>query len=235
MTKVLYRIYFCVFFVPVGAVITILTAVFTIFMCAFFDNRVWGFYPARTWARLLCHLSFVRVKVTGRENIQKNHSYIFASNHQSVYDIFAIYGWLNLPFKWIMKKELEKIPFVGQACKSAGHIFIVRGQTKAALQSIIEAKKKLVNGLSVVIFPEGSRTFTGEVGAFKRGAFQMAADLQLPIVPITIKGAFEVMPRTTYWASPRTIELIIHEAVDTSEYVGNQSGLMEKVREAIIK
>ena len=132
MAKILYRIYFCVFFVPVGAIITILTALFTILMCAFFDNRVWGFYPARTWARLLCYLSFVRVKVSGRENIQENHSYIFASNHQSGYDIFAIYGWLNVPFKWIMKKELEKIPFVGQACKSAGHIFIMRGQTKAA-------------------------------------------------------------------------------------------------------
>ena len=234
MTKILYRIYFCVFFVPVGAAITILTAVFTIFMCAFFDNRVWGFYPARTWARLLCHLSFVRVKVLGREHITENQSYVFASNHQSGYDIFAIYGWLNVPFKWIMKKELEKIPFVGRACKSAGHIFIARGQTKAALQSIIEAKKKLVNGLSVVIFPEGSRTYTGEIGAFKRGAFQMAADLQLPILPITIEGAFEVMPRTTYWVSPGTITLTFHEAVDTVEYAGKQTELMEKVREAIM-
>jgi len=235
MAKILYRIYFCVFFIPVGAVITVLTAVFTILMCAFFDNRVWGFYPARTWARLLCHLSFVRVKVSGRENIQKNQSYVFVSNHQSGYDIFAIYGWLNVPFKWVMKKELEKFPFVGQACKSSGHIFITRGQTKAALQSIIEAKEKLVNGLSVVIFPEGSRTHTGEVGAFKRGAFQMASDLQLPIVPITIKGAFQVLPRSTYWTTPGTITLTIHEPVDTSKYAENQSELIETVRNSIIK
>jgi 1-acyl-sn-glycerol-3-phosphate acyltransferase len=232
MAKILYRIYFCVIFVPVGAVLTILTALFTILTCAFLDDKFWGFYPARTWARLMCRLSFVRVKVVGRGNIAKNHSYIFASNHQSGYDIFAIYGWLNAPFKWIMKKELEKIPFIGRACRSAGHIFIVRGQTKAALQCINEAKQKLVNGLSVVIFPEGSRTYTGEVGTFKRGAFQMASDLQLPIVPITIRGAFEVMPRTTHWATPHKITLTIHPPVDTAKY--NQNELIEMVRNAII-
>jgi 1-acyl-sn-glycerol-3-phosphate acyltransferase len=217
------------------AVVTILTALITILMCSFFDDRIWGFYPARTWARLMCWLSFVRVEVVGRENIAKNHSYVFAANHQSFYDIFSIYGWLNVPFKWIMKKELEKIPFVGHACRSAGHIFIARGQAKAALQSINEAKKKLVNGLSVVIFPEGSRTYTGEVGAFKRGGFQIASDLQLPIVPITIRGAFEVMPRTTYWATPRKITLIIHEPVDTAKYIENQNELIEIVRNSILK
>ena len=171
----------------------------------------------------------------GREHIDKSQSYVFVANHQSMFDIYAIYGWLNVPFKWIMKKELEAIPFVGKACKSAGHIFIPRGQTKAAMSCIEEAKRKLTNGLSVVIFPEGSRTFTGEVGSFKRGAFQIATDLQLPIIPVTIKGAFEVMRRGTFRQRPGKIELIIHKEIDTSTYIDNQNELMQIVRKSIVE
>ena len=171
--EILYFIYQWLIYIPIMAVVTVLTALVTMLMCAFFDDKIWGFYPAKVWARLMCYLAFVRVKVVGREHIEKSQSYVFVANHQSMFDIYAIYGWLNVPFKWIMKKELEAIPFVGKACKSAGHIFISRGQTKAAMGCIEEAKRKLTNGLSVVIFPEGSRTFTGEVGTFKRGAFQI--------------------------------------------------------------
>ena len=233
LSKFLFSIYLWVIFLPLAAVITVLAAAITIVTCAFLNDRFWGFYPAKIWARLWCYLSFVRVKVSGREHIEKNKSYVFVANHQSAYDVFAIYGWLNVPFKWVMKQELAKIPFVGKACKSAGHIFISRGQSKASLSGIQLAEKKLVNGLSVVIFPEGSRTHNGEVGNFKRGAFQIAADLRLPIIPITIKGAYEVMPRNSYYISPKKIQLIIHPAVDVSEYADDQNALIQAVRKTI--
>ncbi len=232
--RILYSIYYWLFYIPFMAVMTVLAALVTTVMCTFFNDKIWGFYPSKIWAMLMCYVAFVRVDVKGREHIEKNQSYVFVANHQSMFDIYAIYGWLNVPFKWIMKKELEAIPFVGKACKSAGHIFIPRGQTKAAKKCIDEAKKKLVNGLSVVIFPEGSRTHTGEVGAFKRGAFQIATDLQLPIIPITIKGAFEVMPRNSSVVHPQKIELIIHPKVETSHYLENHNDLVQIVRQSIV-
>jgi 1-acyl-sn-glycerol-3-phosphate acyltransferase len=234
LLRLLFLVYELFIFFPIMAVITIATALTTILMCAFFNDKTWGFYPAKIWARLMCYLSFVRVKVHGKENIEKSQSYVFVANHQSMYDIYAIYGWISVPFKWVMKKELEKIPFVGRACKSAGHIFISRGQSKAALQCIDDAKKKLVDGLSVVIFPEGSRTYDGTVGTFKRGAFQIASDLQLPIIPVTIKGAFEVMPRNSFIIHPGTIELFFHPTVNTNNYANQQTDLIESVRKTII-
>ncbi len=232
--RILYIVYYVLLYVPFMAVITILTALVTIVTCAFFDDKIWGFYPAKIWSVLMCYMAFVRVEVKGREHIEKNQSYVFVANHQSMFDIYAVYGRLNVPFKWIMKKELESIPFVGKACKSAGHIFIPRGQNKAAKKCIEEAEKKLVNGLSVVIFPEGSRTHTGEIGLFKRGGFQIAADLQLPIIPITIKGAFEVMPRNSLIARPGNIKLIIHPKVETSHYINNQNELIQIVRQSVV-
>jgi 1-acyl-sn-glycerol-3-phosphate acyltransferase len=215
-------------------VATVLVAGITTLMCSMFDDRKWGFYPAKIWSRFTCYFTFVRIEVEGRENIDKNQSYVFVANHQSFYDIFAIYGWLNIPFKWVMKKELEKAPIIGIACKSAGHIFISRNQGKAALKSIEEAKKKLINGLSVVIFPEGSRTPNGEIGTFKRGAFQIATDLQLPIIPISIIGAFDVMSKHTFNITPGKIKMIIHKEIDASLYIDNQSELINVVRKSIV-
>ena len=229
----IFFLYQWLIFFPVFLVTTILTALTTIVMCALFNDRVWGFYPAMIWSRITCYMAFVRVKVSGREHIRPNQSYIFVCNHQSLFDIFAVYGWLNIPFKWIMKKELEKIPFVGPACKSAGHIFITRGQSKSALQSIEDAKKKLQNGLSVVIFPEGSRTFDGNVNTFKRGAFQIASDLSLPIIPVSISGAFVVMPRTSFLLKPHKIELVFHEEVSLPHNGQHNTEDIEKIRSII--
>ena len=114
-----------------------------------------------------------------------------------------------------MKKELRRIPFVGKACVSAGHIFIDRSNSVRAKQSIEKAEERLRNGSSVVIFPEGTRTRTGKLMRFKRGAFAIAADLHLPVVPITIKGAFEVMPTDSWYIKPGVIEMIVHPPVDT--------------------
>lgn len=99
--------------------------------------KLWGYYPAHTWSRLFCILSLVRIEVRGRENIDKNTSYVFVSNHQGAYDIFLIYGYLNHNFKWMMKKSLRNIPFVGSACAAAGHIFVdnsTPGRLKETLQ-----------------------------------------------------------------------------------------------------
>lgn len=117
-----------------------------------FDPRLPSFLCGSTWARLNGWLTPMFVKIIGKDNIDKNQSYIIAANHQSQYDIFLLYGWLGIDFKWVMKQELRKIPFIGISCEKIGHIFINRFDKKAAVAAINAAKKKIINGTSVIFF-----------------------------------------------------------------------------------
>ena len=155
----------------------------------------------------------------GLEKIERGKSYVFAANHQSMFDIFVIYGWLPVRFKWIMKKELRKVPFVGLASEMAGHIFVDRSNAHAAKVSIEKAKKQLKKGNSIVVFPEGTRSSNGQMRKFKKGAFQIAADLALPIVPVTIKGSFERLSKTSFKVKPGVIEMIIHQPIEVTPYL----------------
>ena len=112
-----------------------------------------------------------------------------------------------------MKKSLRKLPFVGKACESAGHIFVDRSGPKKVLETIRQAKASLKDGVSLVVFPEGARTFTGHMGYFKKGAFQLADDLQLAVVPVTIDGSFEILPRTGKWIHRHRMILTIHDPI----------------------
>ena len=119
-------------------------------------------------------------------------------------------------FKWMMKAEIQKIPFVGKACNAAGHIFIDRKIPVSAKRSLKKAEKQLQNGVSVVIFPEGTRTKTGVMGKFKKGAFLIATDLKLPVLPITLRGSYERITRNTFLITPGTIEMIVHDPISVS-------------------
>lgn len=222
-------------FLPLFTVSTILTALSTIIFAAVFKDRNITYLPARLWSRFACKGMFIKVRVIGKDKIDPSRSYIFAANHQSAYDIFLIYGWLNNRFKWIMKKELRKIPLVGAACESAGHIFIDRSNPLAAIKSIETAQMKLKNGASITVFPEGTRSKDGVMGKFKRGAFTIAGTIGLPIVPLTIKGTHDVMPKGSYNIHPGTLTLIIHDPIPYSKelFEHDQQALMQQVRDII--
>lgn len=211
-----YTVYEFLVFVPIAIIITTITALTTMTITPFSKSAKWGYYPAIVWARLMCATALIRVHIVGRDLYDTKQSYIFVSNHQSIYDIFPIYGYIGNRFVWIMKKELQKIPLVGKACEAVGHIFIDRSSAIKSKRSMEAAERKLRNGLSVVIFPEGSRTRNGALGRFKRGAFSIAADLHLPVVPITINGAYDVLPAGSCLIKPRKIELIFHKPIDTT-------------------
>lgn len=233
--KVLWLIYIICVWYPLGIVATILCAIVTMLGCSLGSDRVWGFYPGMIWSRFMCCLSWNRVTVKGRENIRKGQSYVFASNHTSIYDVFLIYGYIGVPFKWIMKKEIATWPFVGWACKAAGFLFINRQKGREAFRTLQEAKHVFTDGVSLVVFPEGTRTHDGEIAKFKRGAFEIARAVELPIIPMRIDGGFHVMPYNKIYPIPGPLTLTIlpevefHPADHDDELVQ-----IEAIRENII-
>jgi len=219
---------------PILLVATFLTAVISIIGGTLGFGRSWGYYCPRLWAKLFCAMTFVRVKVSGRENISQGESYVFVANHQGAYDIFAIYGYLNHQFRWMMKKALEKIPLVGYSCRVIGQIYVDNSSPAAIRETMATAKKQLSQGMSVVVFPEGSRTRDGKVGRFKKGAYSLALEFDLPVVPITIDGAYNVMPRTSLLPHWGTIKLTIHKPIHPGTEGHDIHRLIEDSRSAIL-
>jgi len=212
---ILYRIYQLFVAIPLIVLATVLTALVTIVGCFIGNGHFWGYYPGKCWSWFIIRILFLPIKVEGRENLQPGQSYVFAANHQGAFDIFMIYGFLGRNFKWMMKKSIRKIPFVGIACECAHHIFVDKSGASKIKQTYDQARETLREGMSVVVFPEGARTFTGHIGIFRRGAFMLADELQLPVCPITINGSFDVMPRTHDWHFPvrHRLSLTIHEPI----------------------
>jgi len=236
--KPLYIIYQYLIAFPLIIVVTLFTAIFTI-LCFPWKN---GKAPRAVqvfWSRSVLWFLLIPIKVTGQENVDPKQSYVFVANHQSFLDVFAVYGWLPNNFKWLMKKELRKVPFVGTACSVAGHIFVDRSNPRAALQSMDHIKKELVDGISTVIFPEGTRTKTGEMGRFKQGAFKIAMDMGLPVVPLSLGGFFKAMPSGQAFANPRArVSLHIGKPIDISQFNDineAMAAVREKVAEGLSK
>ena len=213
MGKIVYRVYQLCIALPILLVLTLLTALTTIVGSFIGSAHFWGYYPGKIWSQLICRILLLPIKVNNNQLVKTNQSYIFVANLQGSFDIFLIYGFLGRNFKWMMKKSLRKIPFVGKACESAGHIFVDRSSPKKVLATMRQAESSLKDGVSLVVFPEGARTFTGHMGYFERGAFQLADELQLEVAPGTIDGAFEILPRTGKWIHRHRMILTIHEPI----------------------
>lgn len=229
----LYYIYFFLIAVPVLFSLTVLTCIVILIGTAIGNGSWWGYYPAMVWAKVFCILSLVKVSVRGRENIDKRTSYVFVANHQGAYDIFSVYGYLGHNFKWMMKKSLRKIMLVGYTCQKCGHIFVDRSSPTAIRRTIETAEKRLRDGMSLVVFPEGARTFTGKMGPFKKGAYQLALEFRLPLVPVTIDGSFGIMPRTRYVPRPGRIVLTIHKPIAPPADEAARAEVIEQTRQAI--
>ena len=189
---------------------------------------------ARWWAKIQLLVSGVRVEVRGVEHLDRETPYIYMSNHQGSYDIFALLSCLPVQFRWIAKKELFAIPILGWAMGAANYISIDRSGRRKALESIERAASKIKGGVSVVIFPEGTRSRDGSIQPFKRGGFTLALKSGVPIIPITINGSRDVMPRDSMRVRPGEIRVSIDRAIQTTPFSSRERNvLMEKVRETI--
>ena len=213
--KYLYRLYQVIIAIPLGLVATLLTSLVTIIGCSIGNGHFWGYYPAHFWGRFILWIFLIPVKVVGRENLERRQSYVFVANHQGAFDIFLVYGYLNRNFKWMMKYQLKSIPLVGFACKKAHHIFVDKRGPKKIKATYDTARETLQDGMSVTMFPEGSRSFTGHMGIVRKGAFALADELQRPVVPMTITGSFNSVPRQRdfHFANWHRLSLTIHAPI----------------------
>lgn len=235
--KFLYHLYQLFFALPLMLVSTILTALVTSIGCLLGFGHVFGYYPAKVWGWLTIHLFLLPLKVRGHENIDKKTSYVFVANHQGAFDIFIILGFLGRNFKWMLKASLRHAPLIGRACYDAGYIFVDKSGPKAIKQTIDRARNILQGGTSLVVFPEGSRSWDGRMIAFKKGAFQLADQLQMPVVPLTITGSFEVYPRTHKgFVNFHPLTLTIHKPITPKgEGPENMKATMDEAYDVIEK
>ncbi len=213
--RYLYRLYQLLVVLPIALVLTILMVAAVVLGCMLGDGHYWGYAPGRWWSRAILKLFLIPVKVEGQARLEKDQSYVFVANHQGAFDIFLIYGYLNRNFKWMMKYQLRNIPLVGYACEKSHQIFVDKRGPKKIKASYDAARNTLKDGISLTVFPEGARTFTGHMGIFRRGAFALADELQLPVVPLTINGSFNIMPRMRDWhfANWHPLTLTIHQPI----------------------
>jgi 1-acyl-sn-glycerol-3-phosphate acyltransferase len=198
---------------PVAVAATLVGSAAVVVLSPFVNPSTLSRVIAGSWARIVAFVVPMSVKLIGRENIDPDQSYVVVSNHQSNIDIIVLYGFLGIDFRWVMKQELRSVMGLGTACAALGHIYIDRSNHEAAIRSINEARERITGGTSVIFFPEGTRSEDGRLKQFKKGAFRFAMDTGLPILPVTVDGACDVLPARRFDLRPGRARLVIHKPI----------------------
>ena len=210
---------------------SIFVAIFTLLLFPFnYKGK-----PVNVLMKLWCIMTLliygVKVSVSGAENIKNDKGKVYVSNHASYLDIFVLLAKIPDNVRIIYKKELNRMPLIGWAMMAAGFVSIDRSNVRSSLHSLAQAAKKIRNGLSLVIFPEGTRSYDGSIGEFKRGMFVLAEKAEAQIIPVTIKNTFNLMPRTGFKVKPGKVELIIHKPLQFNK----DKSFINEIREIIKK
>lgn len=191
---------------------------------------------ANLWGQVMLFICATKVEVIGGKNILRGKPQVLMANHQSDFDILITLAHVPGQFRWIAKKELFTIPIFGRAMRGAGYIEIDRQNHEKAIQSLDLAALRIRQGKSVMTFPEGTRSRNGEIKAFKQGTFYLAIQSGVPIVPISIIGSGEIMPKRSLKVKPGKIKLVIDKPIDTKDYsLENRQELIDRVRQVIIR
>lgn len=198
--------------------------------------RICRFCPSR-WARAIVRASGVRVEMEGLEHLRGRPGQILVANHASWYDVLVLAGYLPVDYRFVAKKELARIPFFGGAWQACGHIAIDREDRTSAIQSLAVARRQ-VNEVgespTVVIFPEGTRTPDGALHAFKKGAFVLAIQAGVPVVPAAILGSRAVMAKGSWRIRSGTVRVRFGEAIPVDGMVhADRNDLTRAAREAV--
>jgi len=194
-----------------------------------------AFSITRLWAMGILAVTGTRTTVRGKENIDKSRSYIIISNHQSHFDILAIVVRLGIQYRWIIKKEIRKVPLFGYALHASRNIFIDRSNRQSAISSINDGVDRLPPGVGVLFFAEGTRSPDGTIREFKKGGFVTAVEKGLPILPVTVNGSRKVLPKHRLVYRSGKIEVVVAKPIETVDCTPETiDALVKKTRDTII-
>ena len=222
------------FLIPAISVYTIVLGTVSLVSTLFDRKGDFAHRCARAWSRLILATSGVRVQVRGLERLDPDRSYVFAANHQSIYDIPIVFSALPYQLRIVAKESLGRIPFMGWHLHRAGHLLVDRKNPGA---DIVQKMARLVReGSSLIVFPEGTRSLDGSLGRFKKGSFLVALGAKLPVVPVTIEGSRHVMQKGRLMVRPGQVLLTVHDAVPTEGVRREEvAALAEQVRAAVAR
>ncbi len=220
-----------------GVVVLLLTPLITFVVCVLAIIATTVFRVSvdkvqvmpRYWGKIISRLAGVQVELKGGENLKDGQPYILAANHQSQFDIFALQGYLNIGFRWLAKKELFDIPILGDGMRLAGYISVDRSRGRQALKSLYSAAERIAAGVSVIIFPEGTRSPDGRLQEFKSGGMVLAIKSGVPIVPVAICGTHEILPKGKLLARPGRVTINIGKPIITSGFKMGQKQELAKI------
>jgi 1-acyl-sn-glycerol-3-phosphate acyltransferase len=189
---------------------------------------------ARWWCRLVAWTIFARIHVHGVEHVRNGRPYVYMANHASLIDTPALFAYLPYQFRIMAKRSLFNVPFMGWHLRTAGHFPIDHGNPRKIATSLRRVIEGVRNGRSLAVFPEGRRTHDGQLQPFESGAFKIALKAGVPIVPVTIRGTFKMLPRTSLAPRPGRVDVIISEPIETTDYNDKTlPALIERTRTAI--
>lgn len=190
---------------------------------------------SRYFGRVMLWVTRIDVEITGLENINKDKTMLIIANHQSLFDIFLMDGYLPLNFRYVVKKELYSLPILGFCLKAENQIPVDRQHKKEGVKSIKEASEMIAKGRSILIFAEGTRSRDGKVREFKRGSFLVATNTKVDILPVTINGTFLIMRPKKFLIHPGRVKVVIHPPIKTRNLSRAEAkGLAERVQRIVI-
>ena len=197
------------------------------------DGRILHSF-ARAWARVSMKSIFSPMTVTGLDEIDTSKPHVYAVNHSSALDIPALYAYLPFQFRIVHKKELWSYPIVGWHLKRSGQVCVDQQNPASSVGQIKSALRTLKRGMPLVIFPEGGRTADGRIQPFLPGAFFLAIKAQVDIVPIALRGMYELLPMDTYHIKPRALEMRVGKPISTAGLsTKNMEALSSQVQRAV--
>ena len=201
------------YLIPAVSIYTVVLGTVSVLSTVFDRHGNFGHKCARAWSWLILKTTGVNVEVDGLERLDRSRSYVFASNHQSIYDIPILFASLPFQLRILAKESLGRIPFMGWHLQRTGHVLVDRSNPGAG---VVRKMKRLVDeGHSLIVFPEGTRSTDGSVGRFKGGSFIIALQSGLPVVPISVIGSRHVMFRGDLMVRPGRVRVIVHEPIET--------------------
>ncbi|CAN5613299.1 lysophospholipid acyltransferase family protein [soil metagenome] len=201
------------YLIPAVSIYTVILGAASLVSTLFDRSGHFGHRCARAWSRLILKTTGVRVRVSGLEHLDPGRSYVFAANHQSIYDIPVVFASIPFQLRIVAKDSLGRIPFLGWHLRRTGHLLVDRRHPGA---DIVRKMKRLVSEAhSLIVFPEGTRSVDGVIARFRKGTFIVAIDAQLPVVPVTIGGSRHVMRKGRLMVCPGEVTLTVHPPLET--------------------